>query len=49
MEDWRLRGGGPTFRKLGRRMVRYDPADLRAFVEGSARVNTGGGQSAALE
>lgn len=47
LEDWRLRGGGPQFRKLGRRIVRYLAEDLAAFVEGAARVNTGGGLVAA--
>lgn len=42
LEHWRLRGGGPVFRKVGSRMVRYAPADLDAFVEQGARVNTGG-------
>ena len=41
LEDWRLRGGGPVFRKLGRRVVRYLVSDLRAFIEDAARANTG--------
>ncbi len=41
LEDWRLRGGGPLFRKLGRRLVRYLKADLAAFVADAARANTG--------
>ena len=41
LEDWRLRGGGPLFRKLGRRIVRYLASDLSAFVEAAARANTG--------
>ena len=44
LEDWRLRGGGPMYRKVGRRLVRYRAADLEAFVENGARVNTGGGK-----
>jgi hypothetical protein len=43
LEDWRLRGGGPTYRKLGRRLVRYSAADLASFLEAGARINTGGG------
>lgn len=43
LEDWRLRGGGPVYRKLGRRLVRYSPDDLDAFVGEGARTNTGGG------
>lgn len=40
LEDWRLRGGGPQFRKL-RRLVRYHPADLMRFAERDIRDNTG--------
>jgi excisionase family DNA binding protein len=46
LEDWRFRGGGPVFRKIGRRIVRYQRADLDAFLEHSARINTGGGRPA---
>ncbi len=41
LEDWRLHGGGPLFRKLGRRLVRYLASDLQAFVEEARRANTG--------
>ncbi len=41
LEDWRLRGGGPLFRKFGKRIVRYLECDLVAFVQGAARANTG--------
>ena len=40
LEDWRLRGGGPAFRKLGR-AVRYAVADLNAFADGSTWRTTG--------
>lgn len=43
LEDWRLRGDGPLFRKLGRRLVRYCMDDLAAFLQGTVRANTGGG------
>lgn len=43
LEDWRLRGGGPVFRKVGPRLVRYHASDLAQFLEGGARRNTGGG------
>ena len=43
LEAWRLTGEGPTFRKLGARMVRDSPEDLTAFVEAGARLNTAGG------
>lgn len=43
LEAWRLKGGcGLVFRKLGRRAVRYHPADVDRFVADSARINTGG-------
>jgi hypothetical protein len=41
LELWRLRGGGPVFRKLGRRTVRYSAIDLLDFIEVGRRVNTG--------
>lgn len=38
LEAWRLRGGVDLpFYKLGRLFVRYDTADLLAFVERAAR------------
>lgn len=40
MEDWRLNGQGPSFRKWGR-LVRYLLPDLIAFAEGPAFANTG--------
>lgn len=43
LEAWRYEGGGPTFVKLGGRMVRYRPRDLEAFVADGQRANTGGG------
>ncbi len=38
VRNWRWRGhGGPRYRKIGSRMVRYYRADLTAFIEaGSA-------------
>ena len=39
LEKWRWLGGGPVFRKLGR-AVRYDVADLDAFVEQGKRSST---------
>ncbi len=40
LEDWRLRGGGPPFRKYGR-LVRYLRGDLIAFAERCPLRNTG--------
>ena len=35
LANWRWRGEGPRYRKLGLRLVRYLRADLLAFVEGA--------------
>jgi excisionase family DNA binding protein len=40
MEDWRLIGSGPVFRKLGNRLVRYAQADLRRYVDVRSAKNT---------
>lgn len=32
LQAWRVRGGGPTFCRLGRRAVRYRRTDIDAFV-----------------
>lgn len=42
LEQWRGRGNGPIYRKLGSHTVRYDPIDLRRFIADGARINTGG-------
>lgn len=39
LEAWRVRGGGPAFRKLGK-AVRYCQSDLDAFLASSKRTNT---------
>ncbi|MGH8118338.1 MAG: helix-turn-helix transcriptional regulator [Rhodanobacteraceae bacterium] len=36
VRNWRWRGEGPRFVKLGGRMVRYRPDDVQAFIEGKA-------------
>ena len=41
LEDWRLKGGGPSLVKLGVRCVRYRPEDLDKFVDKAACQNTG--------
>jgi hypothetical protein len=41
LEDWRLRGGGPLFRKVGPKLVRYLLSDLLAFIGQASRANTG--------
>jgi len=47
MEDWRLRGGGPPFVKLGSRCVRYRMEDLEQFIADASCNNTGEAQQAA--
>lgn len=39
LQKWRLRGGGPVYRKFGS-AVRYGEADLEAFIEAAARTST---------
>ena len=36
LRNWRWRGEGPRYRKIGARMVRYRRRDLEAFIEGTA-------------
>lgn len=36
LRNWRSRGAGPRYRKVGDRMVRYLRSDLAAFVENGA-------------
>lgn len=33
LTDWRAKGVGPSYKKIGQRMVRYAKADLDAFME----------------
>jgi excisionase family DNA binding protein len=40
MEEWRCRGGGPPFIKLGRRAVRYCEEALQRFIFDSVQTNT---------
>ena len=39
LEKWRLVGGGPPYRKLGR-LVRYHPSDLDSWLELQRRRST---------
>lgn len=32
LRNWRWKGEGPSYRKIGQRMVRYDRRDLDAFI-----------------
>jgi predicted site-specific integrase-resolvase len=42
LQAWRVSGGGPIYRKVGRR-VRYAESDLFAFIEAGARRHTSEG------
>jgi len=39
LEKWRLVGGGPAFRKVGR-LVRYTSDDLQNWLDSRRRVST---------
>lgn len=39
LAKWRVFGGGPRYRKLGRVVV-YDPAELEQWVEARSRTST---------
>lgn len=39
LQGWRWRGGGPPFVRVGR-AVRYDPAELRAWLDAQRRTST---------
>ena len=41
LRRWRWAGKGPQFLKIGA-AVRYDPADLEAFIAGARRSSTSG-------
>ena len=36
LADWRSKGKGPRFKRIGQRMVRYSKADLDEFMEAQA-------------
>jgi predicted DNA-binding transcriptional regulator AlpA len=36
LRNMRWRGEGPTWVRLGGRMIRYKPADVQAFIDGKA-------------
>lgn len=37
LANWRAKGEGPRFLKLGKRAVRYRRADVEAFIAGGAQ------------
>lgn len=44
LQAWRTKGGGPPFIKLGK-AVRYNPAEVDAWLAGQARTNTATNQA----
>lgn len=46
LQAFRSRGGGPRFVKLGK-LVRYDVADLEAYINGCKRASTADGSARA--
>jgi Helix-turn-helix domain len=40
LRNWRWRGEGPRYRKIGLRLVRYHRADLASFAAGEAGKDT---------
>jgi predicted DNA-binding transcriptional regulator AlpA len=40
LQNWRVRGGGPRYVKIGGRIVRYRRSDLAAWIDGGCRSNT---------
>jgi excisionase family DNA binding protein len=42
--DWRQKGVGPRFLRVGRRLVRYTKTDLDAFMASSAGAKLGAEQ-----
>ncbi|MHB1895425.1 MAG: helix-turn-helix transcriptional regulator [Metallibacterium sp.] len=37
LRNWRVRGGGPAYVKIGARAVRYRESDLEAFIDAGLR------------
>lgn len=40
LEGFRIRGGGPTFRRMGTKLVRYHRDDLAAWAEAGRHTST---------
>jgi excisionase family DNA binding protein len=40
LQNWRVRGGGPRFVKIGGRIVRYRRGDIATWVETQVRSHT---------
>ncbi len=40
LRSWRVKGGKLPFSRIGGRMIRYHPADIRNFIEASKSTST---------
>jgi hypothetical protein len=40
LEKWRVYGGGPRYRRLGSKAIRYHRLDLDVFVSGGVNVGS---------
>ena len=40
LQNWRTKGGGPPYIRIGHRTVRYDPEDLERWLEERKYENT---------
>jgi hypothetical protein len=40
LQNWRCRGGGPSFIKVSGRSIRYTRRDLQKWIEGKRIANT---------
>ncbi|MEQ8509268.1 MAG: helix-turn-helix domain-containing protein [Rhodospirillaceae bacterium] len=40
LQNWRVRGGGPQYKKIAGKSIRYTRRDLLAFIEAGSRRNT---------
>lgn len=45
LQNWRVRGGGPQFIKMGGRIVRYRHRDISDWIDSQARNNTSQGRA----
>jgi predicted DNA-binding transcriptional regulator AlpA len=40
LQNWRVKGGGPKYLKIGLKTVRYRLTDLQSWLEGATRAHT---------
>jgi predicted DNA-binding transcriptional regulator AlpA len=40
LQNWRVKGGGPKYLKIGAKSVRYRLSDLQSWLENATRSNT---------